>query len=185
MSVHEVGRDGDTFFIASDFIDGASLHEWLQARKLTVREAAELVATIAEAVQHAHERGVVHRDLKPGNILMDSAGRPHVTDFGLAKRETGEITMTVDGQILGTPSPPCSHVQACFRNGSNSLGQVSGHSPPGPPNEIANTVPTAHRTIAATKAIIRFIAIPPQGFGQVAPVFDEWSAPVLDESRTV
>jgi WD40 repeat protein len=62
------------------------------------------VAQIAEAVQHAHERGVIHRDLKPGNILMDSTGRPHVTDFGLAKRETGEITMTVDGQILGTPA---------------------------------------------------------------------------------
>ena len=62
------------------------------------------MAQIAEAVQHAHERGVVHRDLKPGNILMDQEGRPHVTDFGLAKRETGEITMTIDGQILGTPA---------------------------------------------------------------------------------
>lgn len=104
VSVHEVGRDGETIFIASDFIEGANLREWLSAKRLTAREAAELMAKVAEAVHHAHERGVVHRDLKPGNILMDSGVEPHVVDFGLAKRETGEITMTVEGQILGTPA---------------------------------------------------------------------------------
>jgi len=104
VSVHEVGREGDTFFIASEFIDGAILQHWAKARPLTTREAAALVAQIADAVQHAHERGVVHRDLKPSNILMDGDGQPHITDFGLAKRETGEITMTLDGQILGTPA---------------------------------------------------------------------------------
>ena len=52
----------------------------------------------------AHEAGVIHRDLKPGNVMMDMAGQPHLTDFGLAKREAGEITMTVDGQVLGTPA---------------------------------------------------------------------------------
>jgi WD40 repeat protein/tRNA A-37 threonylcarbamoyl transferase component Bud32 len=104
VSVHEVGRDGDTIFIASDYIEGPNLKEWLAAQPMTVREAAELLALIAEAVQHAHEHGVVHRDLKPGNILMDQENRPHVTDFGLAKRETGEITMTLDGQIIGTPA---------------------------------------------------------------------------------
>ena len=104
VSVYEVGRDRETIFIASDFIEGANLREWLSAKRLTAREAAELIAKVAEAVHHAHERGVVHRDLKPGNILMDSSGEPHVVDFGLAKRETGEITMTLDGQILGTPA---------------------------------------------------------------------------------
>jgi tRNA A-37 threonylcarbamoyl transferase component Bud32/tetratricopeptide (TPR) repeat protein len=104
VSVLEVGRDGDTVFIASDLIEGANLKEWLSVRRVTVREAAQLMAVISEAVQHAHERGVVHRDLKPANILMDRQGRPHVTDFGLAKRETGEITLTMDGQILGTPA---------------------------------------------------------------------------------
>ena len=59
---------------------------------------------IAEALHVAHEAGVIHRDLKPGNVMMDMAGQPHLTDFGLAKREAGEITMTVDGQVLGTPA---------------------------------------------------------------------------------
>lgn len=103
VSVHEVGCDDDTPFIASDFVDGGNLKEWLADRRLSVQTAATLVADIAAAVHHAHERGVIHRDLKPGNILMDREGRPHVADFGLAKRESGEISVTMEGQILGTP----------------------------------------------------------------------------------
>ena len=104
VSVHEVGRDEDTIFIASDFVDGADLGRWVSAKKLTVREAGEIMLKVAEGVHHAHEQGVVHRDLKPANILMDSKGEPRIVDFGLAKRENGEITMTLDGQILGTPA---------------------------------------------------------------------------------
>jgi serine/threonine protein kinase len=104
VGIHEVGRDGDTLYIVSDFIDGCNLKEWLSGRQITPREAVELCAQIAEALHAAHEAGVVHRDLKPGNIMLDMAGQPLVTDFGLAKREAGEITMTVDGQVLGTPA---------------------------------------------------------------------------------
>ena len=108
VSVHEVGRADGHIYIASDFIAGASLDEWIQAHPLTVRESVELCAKIAEALHHAHEAGVVHRDLKPQNILVDTSGEPHVADFGLAKRDAGEITMTVEGAILGTPAymPP-------------------------------------------------------------------------------
>jgi tRNA A-37 threonylcarbamoyl transferase component Bud32 len=104
VGVHEVGREDGTLYIVSDFIDGCSLKDWLSGRQLTPREAAELCVKIAEALDAAHTAGVIHRDLKPGNIIMDMAGQPHLTDFGLAKREAGEITMTVNGQVLGTPA---------------------------------------------------------------------------------
>ena len=108
VSVHEVGRERGLIYIASDFIDGASLDEWIQVHPLTIRESVELCAKIAEALHHAHEAGVVHRDLKPQNILVDTSCEPHVADFGLAKRDAGEITMTIEGAILGTPAymPP-------------------------------------------------------------------------------
>ncbi|HUE75052.1 MAG TPA: serine/threonine-protein kinase [Pirellulaceae bacterium] len=104
VAVHEVGRNDDTLYIVSDFIQGVTLADRLTAGPFALREAAELLARIAEALHHAHEAGVIHRDLKPQNIMLDADGRPHIMDFGLAKREAGEITMTVDGKILGTPA---------------------------------------------------------------------------------
>jgi hypothetical protein len=104
VGVHEVGCEDGTLYIVSDFIDGCSLKDWLSGHRPTTQEAAELCVRIAEALHVAHAAGVVHRDLKPGNVMMDRAGQPHLTDFGLAKRETCEITMTMDGQVLGTPA---------------------------------------------------------------------------------
>lgn len=104
VSVHEVGKQDDRVYIVSDFIQGATLKEWMAAKQLTPTEISELCVKIAKALHHAHEAGVIHRDLKPSNIMMDVHGEPHLVDFGLAKREAGEITMTVEGQILGTPA---------------------------------------------------------------------------------
>jgi serine/threonine protein kinase len=81
-----------------------TLSDRLTGAPTSAREVAELCVPIADALHHAHQQGVVHRDLKPSNIMIDESGQPHLTDFGLAKREVGEITMTVDGQVLGTPS---------------------------------------------------------------------------------
>ncbi len=104
VTVHEVGRQGGTLYIVSDFVQGATLADRLTAGPLELREAAELCVEIAGALHHAHESGVIHRDLKPSNIMLDGGGHPHLMDFGLAKREAGEVTMTVEGKILGTPA---------------------------------------------------------------------------------
>ena len=104
VSVHEVGRDDDRIYIVSDFVEGVTLADRLSAGHPSVRESAELCLQVAEALDHAHEQGVIHRDLKPSNIMLDDSGRPHVMDFGLAKREAAEVTMTIDGRILGTPA---------------------------------------------------------------------------------
>ncbi|MCO6042666.1 serine/threonine-protein kinase [Aeoliella sp. ICT_H6.2] len=104
VSVHEVGREGDTVFIVSDLVRGITLGDWLTGQQLSSPEAAEVCAKIADALHHAHEQGVVHRDLKPANIMMDGAGEPHLMDFGLARREVGEVTVTIDGQVVGTPA---------------------------------------------------------------------------------
>jgi hypothetical protein len=104
VTVHEVGADDGRPYLVSDFVEGVTLADQLTARRPPAKDAARLVAEIAEAVHFAHTQGVVHRDLKPSNIMLDAEGRPHVMDFGLAKREAGEITMTMDGQVLGTPA---------------------------------------------------------------------------------
>ncbi len=108
VAVHEVGRHEDTLYITSDYIQGADLGEWLSGQRLTTRESVELCVKIAGALEHAHQAGVIHRDLKPQNVMMDLDGEPLLTDFGLARREADEITMTVEGQVLGTPAymPP-------------------------------------------------------------------------------
>ena len=101
VSVHEVGREGDTLYIVSDFIEGAKLKDWLTAPRLTPREAAELCIKIAEALHQAHEAGVIHRDLKPGNIMIDMAGEPHITDFGSGEARGGRDHDDRGGADLG------------------------------------------------------------------------------------
>ncbi len=104
VSVHEVGRHEDSIYIVSDFVRGMTLDDWLMANALSIDESAALGIKIARALQHAHEQRIIHRDLKPSNILMDEKGEPHVADFGLARHELGDITLTVDGNVIGTPA---------------------------------------------------------------------------------
>jgi len=104
VRIHEVANHDDQVFIVSEFIVGETLRDRLAGERLTFPAAAEMIATISEAIHYAHEKGIIHRDLKPGNILLDESGRPHVTDFGLAKQIDNEVTMTVSGAILGTPA---------------------------------------------------------------------------------
>ncbi len=102
--VYEAGRIDGQAYIVSDFVEGRTLEERLRVEPLTARETAALCAEIADALHHAHQAGVVHRDLKPSNIIVDAHERPHLLDFGLAKREAGEISVTYEGKVLGTPA---------------------------------------------------------------------------------
>lgn len=102
VAVYEVGTEGDQVYIASEFIDGVSLRDKMTGGRLPVDEVVRLLATIARAVQHAHDNGVVHRDLKPENIMLDERDQPFVTDFGIAKQISEIETISTDGQIIGT-----------------------------------------------------------------------------------
>lgn len=107
VMVHEVGVDAQTNcpFIVSAAIDGPSLKSWLEtpASPLPPRQIALWMAKLARAIHYAHCQGVIHRDLKPANILIDGRGEPYLTDFGLAKYSSAEESLSVAGQVMGTP----------------------------------------------------------------------------------
>ncbi len=130
VPVYEVGRSETLPYIVSEFVEGITLADTLTARRFGFKESAQLIAQVAAALQHAHAHGVVHRDLKPSNIILTVDGKPRVMDFGLAKREVGEVTMTTEGQVLGTPaymSPEQASGQAHHVDGRSdvySLGSV-------------------------------------------------------------
>lgn len=104
VAVYDVGLHDSQPFFTMELVDGTSLATLLQESPPTARQAAEIMRTVARAIEFAHEHQVLHRDIKPSNILIDSGGNPRVTDFGLAKRIADESDLTVTGQILGTPS---------------------------------------------------------------------------------
>jgi serine/threonine protein kinase/WD40 repeat protein len=108
VPIHEVGQHEGQHYFSMGFVEGESLAQRLALGPLPVREAAALMVKVAEAIEFAHQRGVIHRDLKPANILIDPSGNPRVTDFGLARKLKGDSGLTGSGQIVGTPSymPP-------------------------------------------------------------------------------
>jgi len=104
VPIYEVGeRDGQCYF-SMKFVEGGQLDEVIKHTPLSIREAAELIAKVARTVHYAHEHGILHRDIKPGNILLDANGEPHLTDFGLARLVESESTVTRTLEVLGTPS---------------------------------------------------------------------------------
>jgi len=103
VPIYEVGeRDGSCYF-SMKFVEGGQFDEVVTREPMPVRRAVELIAKVARTVQYAHEHGILHRDIKPGNILLDQKGEPHLTDFGLARLVETESTVTRTLEVLGTP----------------------------------------------------------------------------------
>jgi WD40 repeat protein len=107
VPIYEIGEHQGQHYFSMGLIDGPNLREQIEIRKSKIdhpQTVVPLVATVARAVHYAHQRGVLHRDIKPSNILLDAAGEPHLTDFGLAKLVEKESTLTHTNAVLGTPA---------------------------------------------------------------------------------
>src|SRR5437868_8348536 len=104
VPIYEIGERDRSCYFSMKFVEGGQLDAVLGGKPMPVRQAAELLVKIARTVQFAHEHGILHRDIKPGNILLDKKGEPHLTDFGLARLVEQESTMTNSFDVLGTPS---------------------------------------------------------------------------------
>lgn len=104
IPIYEVGEEQGCCYFTMEYVEGQTLAQLLRGTPLEPRRAAELLVTMAEAIEYAHGRGVLHRDLKPGNVIVDYSRRPRITDFGLAKELYVESSVTESNAILGTPS---------------------------------------------------------------------------------
>ncbi len=117
VTIHDFGQSGGMYYLLMEYIDGVTLRQLLQAGRVSAREALAIVPQICDALQFAHDQGIVHRDIKPENILLDRRGRVKVADFGLAKlvgvgsepaaggvTAAGSPALTESGKVIGTPS---------------------------------------------------------------------------------
>jgi serine/threonine-protein kinase len=104
VPVYEVGERDGTYYFSMRFVEGDCLDDVVSRGSISVRQAAELIAKVARTVNYAHEHGILHRDIKPGNILLDANGEPHLTDFGLARLVEHGSTVTGSLEVMGTPS---------------------------------------------------------------------------------
>ncbi len=106
VGIYDVGVLEGRFYLAMEYIEGPPLDAWMRDAAVPMTRKVALLHDVAQAVHHAHEQGIVHRDLKPANILVDARGRPHVSDFGLARMmgAGSSMSLTADGMIVGSPT---------------------------------------------------------------------------------
>lgn len=140
VAVHQFGRRAGHHFFSMQYIEGEDLHRILQRGPLSPRRAAEIVRDVARAIDHAHQRGVLHRDLKPGNVLIDPHEQIHVTDFGLAKHIDADGSLTGSGAAVGTPhymapeqaigkSEQATHATDIYSLGAVLFATITGRPP--------------------------------------------------------
>jgi hypothetical protein len=106
VAVHEFGQAQGLHYFVMEYVDGANLRQLEKAGRLSPREALQVIPQICDALQYAHDEGVVHRDIKPENVLLDRKGRVKIADFGLAKilgMDADQGRLTAEGQVMGTP----------------------------------------------------------------------------------
>lgn len=124
VPIFEVGRYKGRHFFSMAYVEGGSLAKRIADGPLPPREAAAMARRIAKAVHYAHEKGVIHRDLKPANIMLDRLDQPKITDFGLARKVEVDSSLTLTGQVMGTPSY-MSPEQAAGKGLGNEIGPAS------------------------------------------------------------
>jgi WD40 repeat protein/tRNA A-37 threonylcarbamoyl transferase component Bud32 len=159
VAIHEVGEIEGRQFFSMDYIAGLTLAEILREGPLPAKRAAGYLKVIAEAVQCAHSHGILHRDLKPSNVLIDESDQPRITDFGLAKRLSGDAELTLPGQILGSPNY-LSPEQAAGRNAEvgppsdvYALGAMLYHLLTGRPPFQADSLTTLLRQVMEAEPV--------------------------------
>jgi serine/threonine-protein kinase len=104
IPIYEIGEREGTCYFSMKLEEGGQLDQFVRHGTISLRRAAEIIASLARTVQYAHERGILHRDIKPGNILLDAQGEPHLADFGLVRLVESDSTVTRTEEVLGTPS---------------------------------------------------------------------------------
>ena len=104
VTIYDFGECDEQFYFSMEYVEGRSLAQLTRHHSLAPTQAAQYLKTVAEAVQHAHEHGILHRDLKPSNILIDLHDQVKITDFGLAKRLGTDSELTLTGQLVGSPN---------------------------------------------------------------------------------
>ncbi len=105
VAIHDFGQTNGQFYFVMEYVDGANLRQVIRNRQLTPPEALAVVPQICDALQYAHDEGIVHRDIKPENILIDTRGRVKIADFGLSKllcEDHPDVSLTGTHQVMGT-----------------------------------------------------------------------------------
>lgn len=164
LPLYDFGEQSPWYYLVMPYIEGGTLRDYLsQHSQLTLAEAASILEQIASALHYAHEQGVVHRDVKPSNILLRQDGYAYLVDFGLAKAFSGAASLTGDGAMVGTPeymAPEQSNGESDYRSDIYSLGVILYHM-------LAGRVPfTAESPVATSLKHIQFAPPPPSKFNR-------------------